>query len=501
MRLTFDRADAALFVVACAVVLLYAGAVGGFPLDDSWIHQTYARNLATTGEWAFTPGIPSAASTSPLYTLLLAAGYRLGLPFMPWTHALGAAALAAAGLVGRRLAAGLAPDVRGVGLAVGLAVVLSWHLIWAAASGMETMLFSLWTLALAWLGLRAAQAPASGLLFGLAGGLATVTRPEGVLFTGLLALAPLLASRRAGWAGITRWAAGAVAGFAIVVTPYLWLNWRLTGGLLPDTAAAKQAEYAPLLALPYAERVWRMLLPLLAGAQVLLLPGGVVFIARQARRPWTPVTLAALAPLAASLALVLLYAARLPAAYQHGRYVIPALPALVVCGVVGTAWLLRDARRSAVGRVLSRALAASVALALPAFAVGIGLSAYRQDVRIIDEEMVAAAHWIAGNVPPDELLAVHDIGAVGYFAPRPILDLAGLVSPEVVPLMGDAPGLWGLLEQRGAAWLMAFPDQIPGGSTADARLCPVYSTDGPTARVLGQANMAVYRLDWTGRCE
>jgi hypothetical protein len=27
----------------------------GFPLDDSWIHQSYARNLALPGEWSFLP--------------------------------------------------------------------------------------------------------------------------------------------------------------------------------------------------------------------------------------------------------------------------------------------------------------------------------------------------------------------------------------------------------------------------------------------------------------
>ena len=38
-----------------AIFLLASGLSGelGFPLDDSWIHATYARSLATTGEWVF----------------------------------------------------------------------------------------------------------------------------------------------------------------------------------------------------------------------------------------------------------------------------------------------------------------------------------------------------------------------------------------------------------------------------------------------------------------
>jgi hypothetical protein len=40
----------------------------GLPLDDAWIHQTYARSLADRGEWAFQAGEPSAGSTSPLWS-------------------------------------------------------------------------------------------------------------------------------------------------------------------------------------------------------------------------------------------------------------------------------------------------------------------------------------------------------------------------------------------------------------------------------------------------
>src|SRR5262249_56043145 len=53
-----------------------AGAAG-FPLDDSWIHLHFARNLAEGRGFAYNPGVPVAGSTAPLWTLLLAAVARV----------------------------------------------------------------------------------------------------------------------------------------------------------------------------------------------------------------------------------------------------------------------------------------------------------------------------------------------------------------------------------------------------------------------------------------
>ena len=72
-------------------------------------------------------------------------------------------------------------------------------------------------------------------------------------------------------------------------------------------------------------------------------------------------------------------------------------------------------------------------------------------------------------MPEDELLAVHDIGALGYYAPREILDLAGLVSPEVVPFIRDYEALMAHICEQEARWLMVLPDQRPVPAD-DARL-------------------------------
>lgn len=502
--------DALLLLLSALSVFIYVQtANGGFPLDDSWIHQVYGRNLAQTGQWAFVPGVPSAASTSPLYTVLLSIGYRLNIPFKLWTHGLGIVALWVAGMVGARMAERALPKNRYVGWAAGLALVLAWHLIWAAASGMETMLFSMWTLVLLYLAWRECDADASrntrqeglrGALFGALAAVATVTRPEGVVLAGLIGLTMLIVRPQGTWRGFMVWAGASVVAFGVVIAPYLVLNLQLTGGILPDTAAAKQAENAPLLEVSYPGRIVNMLFPLIAGGQLLLLPGIIYYALWAGRRVReNKQALLDLLPLVWAVGLIALYAARLPAPYQHGRYVIPALPALIVSGVIGLAAWVKSARGLA-GRVVTRAVAISTGLAFAYFAFVAGPGVYRQDVSIIDEEMVASAHWIADNLPTDELLAIHDIGAVGYFAPRPIIDLAGLVSPEIVPFINDEESLWGWMQERGARYLMAFPDQVPGDDISDSRLCPVFTTNGPTSPAAGGPNMTVYALSWDGTC-
>src|SRR5688500_1156110 len=131
MRSPLRRTDIALLLISAALVAYYvAVSGGGFPLDDSWIHQTYGRNLGQFGEWAFLRGQASAASTSPLYTVLLALGYALGVPIALWTHGLGVLALAGAGMLAVRLVERLDAKARWLPLIAGITVVGNWHLIW-----------------------------------------------------------------------------------------------------------------------------------------------------------------------------------------------------------------------------------------------------------------------------------------------------------------------------------------------------------------------------------
>jgi hypothetical protein len=488
--------DFVLLILAFALVgfyVLFAG--GGFPLDDSWIHQTYGRNLGTLGEWSFIPGQSSAASTSPLYTLILALGYRLGVDFRLWTHGIGAMTLAITGMIGVRF--GEQFGGRRVGIVTGLALVAAWHLIWAAGSGMETAMFGMLTLGLIRFATRSAGQRSfwDGIAFGILGGLTTLARPEGVVLVALFGLKIFLTAENAedaerkDFGHRIVWMIAALVGFAVLVAPYLIYNWEITGGILPNTAAAKRAQAAALFELPYLSRYVRMLIPLLAGGQILLIPGIVMFAIRAIRERSAARALL----LTWGFGLIAIYAAWLPLDMQHGRYVMPALPALIVAGVIGTSELLRAGRKHLITRVATNGLAISTGAIFGILALSF-VSVYRQDVAIIDGDMLRAAKWIEENVPTNELLAIHDIGAVGYFAPRPMLDIGGLISPEVIPIIRDGDALWAMLESRRARYLMAYSYQTPHENPNDPRLCLLYVSHNPVTTAAGGTEMMIFRI-------
>ena len=488
-RSVFSIAAAAVIGVAIYLGWARAAGVWGFALDDAWIHQTYARNLAATGQLAFIPGQPSAGSTSGVWTLLIALGYLARIDFKWWTYLLGAVCLVMTALGAWALTVLLFPGRPHAALAAGILCALEWHLIWSAASGMETVLFtalSLWLMVQINLPKFKSQNQGDDLLLGIWCGVLALTRPEGLLLVGLALLAQVGLrgwTRRAAWTGLV-WS---VIGVAIPMVPWLAFNWLASGTPLPNTFYAKQREYAELLAsMSLAQRFGRVLAAPFVGAQVLMAPGLVAAAWSLVRHIKQPESWPRLVPLVWAIAHLTTYALRLPVTYQHGRYEIPAIPVMIVFGVGGTVTLLSLSDARLWVRVMSRAAALSVVITQLAFVV-VGARAYATDVGIIEGEMVNVALWLNAHAAPDDLIAAHDIGAIGYFTQRPLLDLAGLVSPEVIPFIRDEARLGALARQRGAVYLVTFPSWYP---RLTIQLEPVFAGNAAQA----SEHLTVYRL-------
>ena len=233
------RRNQIVVIILAVVVILTAAQIAsartagtGFPLDDAWIHQTYARNLAQRGEWSFLPGHPSGGSTAPLWSLLLAAGQFSGQPPFVYTYILGGLCLAGLAVVGERFLRRQSPAYRAVVLPVaGLFLAGEWHLAWAAASGMETILQAL-LVVLVFMLLTGEKIPA--LLVGAVIGVSTWVRPDGLTLLGPAGFVLWFAHsqiKQRGWA-----LARLAAGFLLIFLPYLAFNWMLTGTPWPNTS-------------------------------------------------------------------------------------------------------------------------------------------------------------------------------------------------------------------------------------------------------------------------
>jgi hypothetical protein len=373
-------------------------------------------------------------------------------------------------------------------------LVFEWHLVWAAGSGMETLAYSLMIL-LGFVmlvfsenqdyeGMRERQQYWMWLGLGILAGLSVSLRPDGVTLLAAFIFALVLSKRKIGVK--LRIGIYLVFGFLVVFLPYLIFNFSLSGNWWPNTFFAKQAEYAILREAAFLIRyLYEFRVPLV-GVGVMLLPGFIWMIVRSLLRR----DIGILAGAIWVIGYLGIYAWRLPVVYQHGRYVIPTLAVFCLWGLAGLCDIIQSTRFSRWLNLLARTWMVASGLILLLFWL-LGARAFAQDVAVIESEMVDTAQWVSQNTPEDALIAAHDIGALGYFGCRPIIDLAGLVSPEVISFIRDEPSIREFLEDQGADFLVTFPGWYPN---LTSQITPIFSTGGGFSPQIGGENMAVYRL-------
>jgi len=451
----------------------------GFPLDDAWIHLTYARNFAEHGEWAFRLGEKSAASTSPLWTFLVAIGFSLKLAPYIWTYFLGWITLTLLGIQAENVARKLVGSYTSHIPWVGLFFVTAWHLTWSAVSGMETLLHGYIILVILSMLMQGSR---PYLALGLFAGMSIWIRPDGLTLLGPILFTAIFVETNS--KSCNEVIIKVLIGFGALFVPYLLFNLALSGNPMPNTFYAKQAEYqAYWLSRTLSERLTDYLIPMVVSPFLVLIPGAAIWILKMIRSR----NLGAISGMIWFVGYIVIYFMRLPA-YQHGRYIIPAFPILYLWGILGTMDYLYSKSPARYKNTLSLFWKVMV-FAITALFIFLGANTYANDVALIESEMVDTARWTQQNLPPDVLLAVHDIGAMGYFDQHKIVDLAGLVSPDVISFIRDEAKIAEYLNKRGANYVVTFPvfyPQLVGGHDL------IFSTHSPYTLELGEENMGVY---------
>ncbi|MEO1082955.1 MAG: hypothetical protein AAFY88_01800 [Acidobacteriota bacterium] len=447
---------------------LYVIGHPGFPLDDSWIHLQFASSIAAGHGLAYNPGQWVAGSSAPLWTALLAPAFLFSpVAAILWAKILGAVFLVLTVIGSDRLARQFGLS-RYTGIVAALIVGTSHWLLWAALSGMEVMLFSclsLWGLVLH----GRERRKGGGFLSIVFLGLACLARPEGALLL-LLALADRWLHLRALPRPTLEWrrdpqGLAPVAAAVILVTPVAFFYFLIGDSPAPSTLAAKtrpdflpSGDYLRLV----VDVFWRS-----QPTMLLLAAGGVLHVLRQSR-PGGGVSASWLIGLPVAYSL-LASPGSMPLG-NFGRYYLPLLPLVVIFGLAALEPILKalEGGLSLGGRHWPLRGLLLMALFAPHFlALGQGPARYVQTVANVEDSDVRAALWLRSRLPPDALLAVQDVGAMKFFLPNPVIDLAGLVSPEIVPILRADDGVYWEerlarhLAERRPDYLVVFSQSYP----------------------------------------
>ena len=109
-------------------------------------------------------------------------------------------------------------------------------------------------------------------------------------------------------------------------------------------------------------------------------------------------------------------------------------------------------------------------------------------------------------MPAAATLAVCDVGAIKYLAPNPIVDLAGIVTPEVAVEIARArreqgldwpPVLYGYLERVRPDYVILFPKWFPLLEREPARFAPRLRLRIRDNVALAGDELVVYSTPWT----
>lgn len=413
----------------------------GFPLDDPWIHLTFAKNLAEYGSFSYYKNeMSTAGSTSPIYTIILAAGFLITKNEMVLSYVLGIFFLVFAGIWFYRLSSFefKKENIFAI-LCTGIFIVDKW-MNFIADSGMETTMFIFLLIATVY-AYKKRQAVATAVFAGLI----LWTRPDGTAFLGALVLDYLwrvyLAKKDKSIQLFSKQELYKIIGiFAGIIIIYFGMNLKLSGSILPNTFNAKLTYYAPEFRSRSAflqGEVWDYFT---AGAYGIVMFGFAIavlkFIFDTIKQKYNP----NFVYIVFAFALVFIYWYKMPYAHRFGRYLMPIIPFMILASMTG----FREAARMIASYFKSRQIANGFNILAVAAIIFFGLQNYfdnkksfAEECKYINDRQVVAAKWIRENTKETDIIGTHDVGAIAFYSQRKIVDVAGLVTPELINKLHD----------------------------------------------------------------
>jgi arabinofuranosyltransferase len=412
--------------------------LGSWILDDAYISFRYALNALLGNGFVFNPGERVEGYTNFLWMLLFVP--IIGMDFEPALAALALTTVIAllSGLIVWQVVRSHANTYAAFAALLLFCTSTPFVLYGSRGGGLETALFSMLTALGALLYLRQLRpehvAPSSGpdwamARVGVVFAFAAMTRPEGILVTGIFGLHLVLRSLIQG--GIAwRKAFSISAGFLILFAPYYLWRYNYYGFPLPNTFYAKVGSSGAQVvrgfnyALNFVRSQWPLLLLAIAGINPLR---------RVQMRSLRERLEHYFAHPGSALAMfVTIYSAYIIAVggdhFPEFRFFVPLIAPITMLAGLACGWFIA---------IMPVQIARPLALGLAALAVAWqvpqlyhsrtlnGDSGVWTEYTVVEKNREIGL-WLRDNTEPDTLIGTGIAGALPYYADRPVLDMLGL---------------------------------------------------------------------------
>ncbi len=419
-----------LLALAAAIFVLHARVYWNWTEDDAYITFRYAQNLVRGQGLVFNPGERVEGYSNFSWVLISAAALRAGLDPVTTAKVIGLTAGVFSLFLSCLLARRIAPESGLATLVAPYYLAISPVLVRHSIAGLETSLFAFLLTA----GILLAAASGGRLqsaLFLVDILLLSVTRPEGPGLAILLLGGRLLA--QGGWRAAWRRTRFMDAGcFFLFFGVYFCWRWSYFGSFFPNSFYAKA-----LGGVRGAIDGAQYMLDFLRDA------GGPLFVGQVLVPMLLGCANAAYSIALACLVLYLVFIILSGGDWMfHYRFFANTLPVLAACIAAGVAYALAQTRVMTRRKILLLVCAAAVL-------VGTSLSLSNTELPVarlvlpaiernayLSQSYAQLGRWFRENTPPDATIAISDIGAVGYYSERRILDMFGLTDRRIARLRG-----------------------------------------------------------------
>jgi tetratricopeptide (TPR) repeat protein len=221
---------------------------------------------------------------------------------------------------------------------------------------------------------------------------------------------------------------------------YILMNFYLSGNIFPNTFYAKKTFYSP----EFMSREYFLKSEVIEffinGSYKILLPGFMIsliilfsgILKRKRNSNFLYFIFLFM--------FIFAYWYELPYAGLNDRYLIPLVPFYIIISMSGFYYLLfifeKYLKHKGIGN-----LAFYFLFLLIFYYSGIDLKSslflFTEKSDYIERTHIRPAKWILNNTDPRDIIATHEIGAIGFYSDRKIIDIAGLVTPELISQLPD----------------------------------------------------------------